>query len=401
MSHSQAELLALGQQYLYQNYRQAPMVLVRGKGAHVWDAEGRRYLDFAAGIAVNSLGHAHPAWVAAVAEQAALLGHVSNYFFNEPNVLLAQKLCQVTNFDRVLFCNSGTEAIEACLKLVRRHFFNQGQPERHRILAFKQSFHGRTMGALAATGQAAYRDGFGPLGSVTHCDFGELQSVAAEMGPDVAAILVEPIQGEGGVVVAPQAFMVGLRKLADQHGAFLIADEIQTGVGRTGSFLALEQFGIEADVVALAKGLGGGFPIGAMLCKSKLSEALPPGSHGTTFGGNPLASRVALTVLEVLEREGVVARVAELGKLLSELLQGLAKKFSSSITAVRGLGLLQAVELAPHLDARNWVASLRERGVLVTVAGGKALRISPPLIISDAELREGVGVLASALEELK
>jgi acetylornithine/N-succinyldiaminopimelate aminotransferase len=217
----------------------------------------------------------------------------------------------------------------------------------------------------------------------------------------VAAILVEPIQGEGGVVVAPREFLVGLRKLADQHGAFLIADEIQTGVGRTGSFLAFEQFGVQPDVVALAKGLGGGFPIGAMLCKSKLAEALPPGSHGTTFGGNPLASRVALTVLEVLEREGIVKHVAECGRLLNEMLQGLAQKYPKAITAVRGLGLLQAVELAPHLDARNWVANLRDRGVLVTVAGGKALRLSPPLIITDAELREGVGVLASALEQLQ
>lgn len=393
MSDPQTELVELGQRYLYQNYRQPPLVLVRGQGSVVWDKAGKRYLDLAAGIAVNSLGHAHPKVQAAISEQAGTLMHVSNYFFNEPNVLLAARLCQRTGMDRVLFCNSGTEAIEASLKLVRRHFFNLGQTDRHRIVAFRQSFHGRTMGALAATGQAAYRDGFGPLSNVTHVDFGKADQVEAAMGPDVAAIVVEPVQGEGGVLVAPDGFIADLRRIADAHGAWLIADEIQTGVGRTGRFLAFEHWNVKADVVALAKGLGAGFPVGAMLCTSKLAAALPPGSHGTTFGGNPLASRVALTVLDVIEQDGILQNVTQRAQTSSKLLSALAAKYPKHVVGTRGLGLLQAFELSADLDAREVVAALRDQGVLVTIAGGKALRISPPLVIGDAELEEAFGVI--------
>jgi acetylornithine/N-succinyldiaminopimelate aminotransferase len=397
MSQTQSELVDLGHSYLYQNYRQPPMVLVKGQGSVVWDKSGKRYLDLAAGIAVNSLGHAHPAIVAAISEQAATLSHVSNYFFNEPNLLLAERLCKTTGLARAFFCNSGTEAIEASLKLVRRHFFNQGQTDRHRVIAFKQSFHGRTMGALAATGQAAYRDGFGPLGNVTHVEFGKAEQVAAAMGPDVAAILVEPVQGEGGVLVAPDGFLAALRQIANQHGAFLVFDEIQTGVGRTGTFLAAERWGVKPDVVALAKGLGAGFPIGAMLCVEALADALPPGSHGTTFGGNPLASRVALTVLEVIEREQLLRKVNERGQTLRKLLEQLLASCPKQVSAIRGLGLLQAFELAADLDAREVVAHLRDRGVLVTIAGGKALRISPPLVISDQELEEAFAIITDVV----
>ncbi|MEN9578240.1 MAG: Acetylornithine aminotransferase [Pseudomonadota bacterium] len=393
MSTDENTLLAFGERYLYQNYRQAPMVLSHGKGVEVWDTSGKRYLDMTAGVAVNALGHAHPAWVGAVSDQAGRLAHVSNYFFNEPNLHLAKRVVEATGMTRVLFCNSGTEAIEACLKLVRRHFHDNGAPERTRIIAFDKAFHGRTMGALAATGQATYRDGFGPLGPVTHVPFGDLDAVRAAISGDVAAVLVEPVQGEGGVVPAPAGFLAGLRALCDQRGVLLIADEIQTGVGRTGRFLAMEHSGVKADAVALAKGLGGGFPIGAMLCQAHLANALPPGSHGTTFGGNPLASAAALAVLDTLDKEHLLQRAQASGEHLNGRLMGLMKKYPQKLVATRGLGLLQALETANTVDTRALVGLLREEGLLVTIAGGQALRFSPPLVVTREQLDEAVAIV--------
>lgn len=393
MTTEEHALVEKGQQYLYPNYRQPPLVMTRGAGCQLWDQSGRRYLDLTAGIAVNALGHAHPAWVAAVSDQASTLAHVSNYFYNAPNVELAQKLCSATSMARALFCNSGTEAIEACLKLVRRHFFDRGQRNRVRVIAFAKSFHGRTMGALAATGQATYRDGFGPLGPVTHVPFGDLEAVRAALGEDVAAILFEPVQGEGGVVPADPAFVQGLRSLCNDSGIWLIADEIQTGVGRTGRFLAIEHAGVKPDVVALAKGLGGGFPIGAMLCQRQLENSLPPGSHGTTFGGNPLASRVALAVLDTIAQEGLVAQAEHHGNYLQQQLLSLVSKYPKLAVAARGQGLLQALVLADEVDARRVLSNLREAGLLVTVAGGTALRFSPPLTITIEELDEAVAIV--------
>lgn len=397
MTASQRELVELGQQYLYPNYRQPPIVLARGAGVEVWDGAGQRYLDFMAGIAVTALGHAHPAWVSAISEQAARLAHVSNYFFNEPNVRLAARLCQATGMARAFFCNSGTEAIEACLKLGRRWFFDRGQPERNRVLAFRQSFHGRTMGALAATGQPGYRDGFGPLGPVTHVDYGAIDAVTDALGREVAIVLVEPVQGEGGVVPAPPGFLEALRKAADDSGALLVFDEIQTGVGRTGRFLAAEHAGVQPDAVALAKGLGGGFPIGAMLCKRELESALPPGSHGSTFGGNALASAAALATLDVIEREGLVQRAAELGEELRAGLETLAARYPGKVQGVRGLGLLQGLVLAEGVDARALLARIRDDGLLLTIAGGTALRFSPPLVVSREQIAEAIAVVDAAL----
>ncbi len=397
MSHTEKELVDLGHTYLYQNYRQPAFVLSHGKGCEVWDTAGRRYLDLSGGIAVNTLGHAHPELRAAIADQVGKLTHTSNYFFNEPNVLLAEALCKRTQMARAFFCNSGTEAIEACLKLARRYFFDAGQPDRHRVIAFAKSFHGRTMGALAATGQATYRDGFGPLGNVTHVPYGDHEAVASAMGPDVAAIIVEPVQGEGGVIPAPAGFLSALRKIADESGAMLIADEIQTGIGRTGTFLACEHAGVKPDAVALAKGLGAGFPIGAMLCQARLENALPPGSHGTTFGGNPLASRTALTVLEIIQRDDLVARSKAMGEALSQRLRALQEKHPNAVSQVRGLGLLQAIELDARLDAREVLAKLRDAGLLLTIAGGTSLRFAPPLIVTEAELDEGVALVDDIL----
>src|ERR1041384_7573492 len=263
---SQDDLVALGHKNLYPNYRQPPLVLTRGEGSRVWDAAGKQYFDLFAGIAVSTLGHGHPILAAAVAEQSKQLIHLSNYFYNQPNVELAAKLTELTGMARVFFCNSGTEAIEATLKLARRHFYAKGEKDRYRIIAFDNAFHGRTLGALAATGQPKYKDGFGPLPGVTHVPFGDVERVRQEMGPDVAGILVEAVQGEGGVLPAPAGFLQALRDVVDEAGALLLADEIQTGVGRTGKFLGFQQAGVKPDAMALAKGLGGGVPIGAMLC---------------------------------------------------------------------------------------------------------------------------------------
>jgi len=397
MIQSQAQLLAMAQAHLYPNYRPAPLVLVRGRGTEIWDANGKRYLDLCAGIAVSTLGHAHPRLAAAIAEQASRVLHVSNYFLNQPNVELAARLCQLTGMDRAFFCNSGAEAVEAMLKLARRHFHALGQPNRHRVIAFEGAFHGRTMGALAVTGTASYRDGFGPLGAATHVDYGNADAVRAAMSDDVAAILVEPIMGEGGVVPAPEGFLRDLRAIADQHGALLLADEVQTGVGRSGRFLAVEHHGVMPDALTLAKGLAGGVPVGAMLCRRALEKALPPGSHGCTFGGNPLASAAALTVLDVMESENLVDGAERKGQHLRAGLQRLAEQHCSHVECSRGLGLLQVLVLRESVPAAAVLSRITDAGVLLTLSGGRGLRFSPPLTVSIEELDEGLGVVDEVL----
>ncbi len=393
---TESALVEAGQTYLYPNYRQPPFVFVRGQGSVLWDASGKRYLDMYAGIAVSTLGHAHPKLTAAIAEQAGKLLHVSNYFYNEPNVRLAEKLCRLSGMDRAFFCNSGTEAIEATLKLARRHFHAKGQTERQRIIAFRNSFHGRTLGALAATGQDKYKDGFGPLPGVTHVSYGDLEAVRQAMGPDVAGILVEPVQGEGGVLPAPPGFLRGLRTLADSHGALLWRTKCKrASAGQV--LLAFQGEAVEPDVVALAKALGGGVPIGAMVCKKFLEEALPPGSHGSTFGGNPLASAAALAVLDVLENDGLMGNVRQRSEELTGLLAKTAAKFPKLVECTRGRGLLQALVLREGVDARKVMSALQDSGVLLTIAGGQALRFSPPLIVSKSEIEDAVALLERAL----
>lgn len=394
------DLADLGKRHLYGNYRQPPIVFVRGEGCRLWDADGKEYLDLFAGIAVSTLGHSHPALVRAVSEQAGKLLHLSNYYYNEPNVLLARRLCDLSGMDRVFFCNSGTEANEAVLKLARRHFFGQGKKEKQRIIAFEKSFHGRTLGALAATGQPGYRDGFGPLPGVTHVPYGDVDAVRAALGEDVAGILVEPVQGEGGVVPAPDGFLRSLRSLADDHQILLLGDEVQTGVGRTGKFLGCMHDDIQFDALALAKALGGGVPIGAMLCRANVQDALPPGSHGSTFGGNPLASAAANAVLDVVESDNLMEHAARLGTYLAERLNELAKKHSTAVSGARGRGLLQALVLKDSLDPREVLGNLCDRGVLLTAAGGCALRFTPPLVITQAELDQGLTAVDQVLGEL-
>jgi acetylornithine/N-succinyldiaminopimelate aminotransferase len=400
----QAELLALAQRHLYPNYRPAPCVFVRGRGCEVWDAAGKRYLDLCAGVAVSVLGHGHPRLAKALADQASRLVHMSNYFYNEPNVRLAAELCRRTGMDRIFFCNSGTEAIEALLKLARHHFFGLGQTERFRVIAFEEAFHGRTLGALSLTGRAKYREGFGPFteGGVTHVPYGDVAAVKKVMGPDVAAIIVEPVQGEGGVVLPPAGFLRELRALCDQEGALLLVDEVQTGVGRTGKFLGLEHEGVRADAIAMAKGLGGGIPIGAMLCRESLAGALPPGTHGSTYGGNALASVSALAVLATLDEERLVEGAKSKGEHLGRALSSLAARFPDLVEPERGRGLLRALPLkqAPGIDPREVLGKARDAGVLLTIAGDRALRFSPPLVVTEAELDEGVSRLSEVLAQV-
>ncbi len=391
--------LELAKQYLYGNYRPAPVVFVRGEGCSLYDEGGKRYLDLCAGVAVSTLGHAHPELTKAIAEQAARVIHVSNYFYNAPNIELAEALVRHTGLARAFFCNSGAEANEAMLKLARRYHYARGDKMRQRMIAFHNAFHGRTMGALTLTGTPKYREGFGQCGPTTHVAYGDLDQVRAAMGADVAGIVVEPVQGEGGVLPAPEGFLVGLRKLADEHGALLLVDEVQTGMGRLGKMFGF-QGQIEPDAIALAKGLAGGVPIGAMVTNARVADALPPGTHGSTFGGNPLACSAALAVLRTIENEKLCDAVRARGQLLTSLLKDAAKALPNACEGSRGVGLLQGLILREGLLARDWLGKILDRGVLLTAAGERVLRFTPPLIVSDGELREGVRTVVEVLKEI-
>jgi acetylornithine/N-succinyldiaminopimelate aminotransferase len=302
--------------------------------------------------------------------------------------------------DRVLFCNSGAEAIEGLLKLARHHFWGTGKPEKKRLIAFDNAFHGRTMGALSLTGTPKYREGFGSLEGVTHLPYGDLAAVEAAMGPDVAGILVEPVQGEGGVLPAPEGFLQGLRALCDAHGALLLLDEVQTGVGRTGSWFGYQHFGVKPDAVAMAKGLGGGFPIGAFATTEALAGALPPGTHGTTYGGNSLACASALSVLAIVEEEKLAEGAAQKGEFLAKGLRAIVEEFHRVCEQERGVGLLRGLVLREGFVARDVVPQIFARGVLVIGAGDRVLRFCPPLVVTEAELAEGIAAVRAVVAEL-
>ncbi len=393
------ELVALAKRSLLGNYKQPPFVLVRGEGSRVEDADGRRYLDLAAGIAVCALGHAHPALADAVAAQARRLVHTSNLFYNEPSVRLADALTRRTGFDKVFFCNSGTEANEALLKLARRWHYDRGDRERVELVATHNSFHGRTMGALSVTGQPKYHQGMEPLvGGVRFVDYGDLDAVRAVVGPRTAAVIVEPIQAEGGIVVGTDAWLAGLRDVCDAHGALLLFDEIQTGYARTGTFLCREQSGVWPDATSLAKGIAGGFPLGALLVSAKVAGGLPPGSHGTTFGGNPVACAAGLAILEVFDAEGVLERVNREGAHLGERLAALAADATlPAASESRGKGLLRGLRVAQGYDPLAVLAQIRAEGVLLSIAGGDVLRFSPSLLVTRDELDEGLDVVERVL----
>ena len=381
-------------QYLMQTYRRADIVLARGDGVYLFDTDGRRYLDFMSGIAVAALGHADPDVTAAVAQQAATLTHVSNLFHTIPQVGLARRLATHSFADRVFFTNSGAEAIEGALKFARKWARGRG-PGKHEIVAFSGSFHGRTMGALSVTYKAAYREPFAPLvPGVCFAPFNDLDAAAAVISDATCAVLVEPVQGEGGIHAATPAFLRGLRALCDQHGALLIFDEIQCGLGRTGRLWAHEAAGVTPDIMTLAKPLANGLPIGAILLTENVAAAVGPGEHGSTFAGGPVACRAGEVVFDRVSDPVFLAAVAANGEYLRERLRALA---SPLVVEVRGAGLLVGVELktavAPIL------AAARQRGLLVINAGDNTLRIAPPLIVTRDHIDAAVAILGECLAE--
>ncbi|MDQ4128545.1 MAG: aspartate aminotransferase family protein [Actinomycetota bacterium] len=372
-------------QALMETYKRLGIAPTSGKGSWLFDDEGNRYLDFIAGIATNSLGHGHPALVKAIQEQSEKLIHCSNLYEIPLQGEVADILTATTDFDRIFFCNSATESVEAAIKLARKHAHANHGPHKHEILTFSKSFHGRTYGGLTATAQPALQSGFGPmLPGILHAPFGDLQAANELAGPQTAAILVEPIQGEGGVNVAPEGFLEGLRELCDRHGALLIFDEVQTGAGRTGHLYAYQNTGVVPDVLTSAKGLGGGFPVGAMLAKEEYA-ALGPGNHGSTFGGNPLAMAAVKAVLGVVADPAFLEEVRFKGAVLKNALEKLAERVPGA--EVRGEGLLIGFDLGDPDLAREVFEHCLEAGVLVNLVGGTTIRLAPPLTVTKTEVR--------------
>ncbi len=396
-----AELIEKAKRSLLPNYQPPPFVLTEGKGCRVRDADGREYLDFSGGIAVLSVGHAHPRLAAAIAEQAARLIHTSNLFYNDKSIQLAAQITARTPFDRVYFANSGTEANEALIKLARRWHHEHGHSARVELVAAHQSFHGRTLGSLTLTGQPKYHVGMAPLlPGVHHVAYNDLAALEAVVNERTAAVILEPVQGEGGLVVGTDEYLRGARALCDERGALLFFDEVQTGYGRTGRFLGYEWSGVVPDACSLAKGMGGGFPVGAIAILERLADGLPPGSHASTFGGNPLACAAGLAVLRIFDDEHLVENAQRMGERLGAALVLLAKNPKTNAAAeARGRGLLRGVRLKDGVDPRAVLARLRdEQSMLASIAGASVLRLSPPLNVTEAEIDDAVARVASVLE---
>lgn len=387
----------LSDKYLMRTYRRAPVAFASGQGTRLVDLEGKSYLDLVAGIAVCSLGHNHPALTGAIRTQAAKLLHVSNLYQIPEQAALARWLITHSACDRVFFCNSGAEANEAAIKLARKHGRRDGG-NRFEILVAEHSFHGRTLATLAATAQPKYHLGFEPLplGFIT-VPFNDFEALRGAITPSTCAVMLEPIQGEGGVHPTTPEYLQAVRRVCDEHGLLLILDEIQTGIGRTGKLFAYEHYGITPDVLTLAKGLGGGVPIGAMLARGHAADAFQPGDHGSTFGGNPLACAAALAVLTTIEEQRLVQHAAQVGAYLLMQLRRLAQQHPV-IKEVRGVGLMVAVEL--NSEAAPVVDACRERGLLVNAVNPNTLRLVPPLIITRADVDEALGILDDALRAL-
>ncbi|MBK8184149.1 MAG: aspartate aminotransferase family protein [Candidatus Competibacteraceae bacterium] len=393
---------ALFDEVMTPNYAPAAIVPVRGEGSRLWDQEGRDYIDFAGGIAVSVLGHTHPQLVAALTEQAQKLWHVSNVLVNEPALRLARRLCELTFAERVFFANSGAEANEAALKLARKYAADHGGSDKREIIAFTQSFHGRTLFTVTVGGQPKYTEGFEPLPpGITHVPFNDLAALTAAISDRTCAVILEPVQGEGGVTSATPAFLRGVRELCDRHRALLIFDEVQCGNGRTGHLYAYMGYDVTPDILTTAKGLGGGFPISAMLTTSTIAASLTVGSHGTTYGGNPLACAVAEAALELLSAPSLLAEVRAKHEVFMAGLERLNQRFGV-FRELRGKGLLLGCELAEPWRgrSRDFVRAALAEGLLVLVAGPDVVRLAPALIISDPMIEEGLQRFARAIERL-
>ena len=392
------EIIERAKKRLLQNYKQQPIALVRGEGCYVWDADGKRYLDLLGGIATCALGHCHPAVVAAAKKQMETLWHVSNVFYSEPQIALAERLTASSGLPgaRAFFCNSGAEANEALIKLARRAQVDRGFTDRYELLTFESSFHGRTLATLTATAQPKYQAGFEPLPQgFRHAPYGDLEAVRRAIGPHTGAILVEPIQGEGGVRVAPAGFLKGLRALCDEKGLLLMIDEVQTGFGRTGKTYAFQHEGIIPDAFSLAKSLGNGLPIGAMVCTDEAAKALPSGTHGSTFGGNLVAAAAACVAFDLACSEEAMAQTTRKAAQLFELARAGQARTPGKVKEVRGRGLLMGLEIEG--GAADVVARCRGNGLLVNMAGEKTVRFAPAFVATEEQLVEGLSLFERSL----
>lgn len=386
--------------YLMHTYNRFPIAIRKGRGMKVWGADGKEYLDFLGGVAVNCLGHCHPKVVVAIQKQAQRLIHVSNYFHIESQTKLAKILVDNSFADKVFFCNSGAEANEAAIKLARRYFREIVGQNKFEFITAINSFHGRTLATLSATGQEKFKIGFDPLvPGFTHVEFNDLEAIEKAVTKNTCAVMLEPIQGESGVKIPDPDYLREVRKLCDKHGILLILDEVQTGMGRTGKLFAYEHYGMTPDIMTLAKGLGGGVPIGAMLATDKIAAAFEPGTHGSTFGGNPLACSAAIATIGVLiEDDFVLDQCRRMGKYFKKRLEELKKEFPGRVADIRGMGLLVGMELTT--DGAPLVKACMERGLLINCTAGNILRFMPPLIITEKDIDHLIDILGQIFDSL-
>lgn len=383
-------------------YAPAQFVPVRGKGSRVWDQQGKEYIDFSGGIAVTALGHCHPALVDALKRQGETLWHTSNVFTNEPALRLASKLIDATFADRVFFANSGAEANEAAFKLARHYAITRHSPYKTKIIAFYNAFHGRTLFTVSVGGQAKYSDGFGPKpADIVHVPFNDLAAVKAVMDDHTCAVVMEPIQGEGGITPVDAGFLKGVRELCDQHQALLVFDEVQSGMGRSGKLFAYMHYGVTPDILTTAKALGGGFPVSAMLTTEEIASVMQVGTHGTTYGGNPLACAVAEAALDVINTPEVLSGIEQRHALYVQALQNIGDKYGI-FTAIRGMGLLIGAELTPHYHgrARDFLTAAAVRGLMILNAGPNVIRFAPSLVVELQDIEAGMALFELAVQDV-
>jgi predicted acetylornithine/succinylornithine family transaminase len=393
------ELINKGQQYVMNTYKYNPIVIDKGEKCYLYDTNGKKYLDFVAGIAVNSLGYSNQAFVKNLCSQLEKFNHCSNLYWNQPQIELAETLIKNSAFDKVFFCNSGAESVEAALKLSRKYGKKAHEKDCYEIITMKNSFHGRTFGAISATGQEKYQKDITPLlPGIVYAEFNNFESIKQVISEKTCAIMIEPIQGEGGIKPADKKFLQDLRALCTEKDIVLVFDEVQCGIGRTGELFAYRHYGIAPDVICLAKGLGNGFPIGAMMAVEKIADAFQPGDHASTFGGNPLAATSAKTVLDQLLNENILSNAKRSGEYLQEQLYKLQEKFSC-ITDVRGIGLMQGIEL--DITVENIIKNCTENGLLLVGSGANVIRFVPPLIVEKKEIDEAITILTEVLEGLR
>ncbi|MFZ1035624.1 MAG: aspartate aminotransferase family protein [Smithella sp.] len=393
---TEKEIMAMSDENIMNTYKRFPVVLTKGSGAKVWDINGREYLDCAAGIAVCNLGHSHPRIIAAVSEQLGKLTHVSNLYYTEPQTRLAKMLVDHSFADKVFFCNSGAEANEAAIKLARKYAHENMGPDKFELITMKESFHGRTMATITATGQEKFQFGFTPLlEGFTYVPYNDLKALEAAISGKTCGIMLEAIQGEGGVKIPDDNYLAGVREICDRHGLLLIIDEVQTGMGRTGKLFAYEYSGIKPDIMTLAKALANGIPAGAMLATDKIAKAFVPGNHASTFGGNPFAMAAATAVMETMLLEGILEHCREAGDYFLSQLKKLQQKHAI-IRDVRGKGLMIAAEL--NIEAGDIINQCIKQGLLIISAGSKTLRFVPPLIITNQDVDFAINVLDEVME---